>query len=84
MSVHDRSVRSIACAIERYLSLHPEASDSPTGIRGFWLPRPLRAEPLPLVMVALDQLEQRGLVAKRQIEDGGVIYARAKPRPSRR
>ena len=83
MAIHDKPVSSIARAIERYLSIHPEASDSPAGIRSWWLPHALRAEPLPLVLVALDQLEKRGVVVRRPIEGGGGIYRRAVARRKR-
>ena len=80
MASRDEAVRTIAREIERYLWLHREASDSPAGIRSWWLSPGLRAEPLSLVLLALDRLLQLGVVAKTEIEGGGVVYSSAGPR----
>jgi hypothetical protein len=78
MSTGEHVARSIAQAIERYLALHQDASDSPAGIRSWWLPADLDQEPLSLVVRALEELQRRGVVVQTEIEGGGVVYSSAK------
>jgi hypothetical protein len=79
MSTDDATVRALADAIEAYLQAYPRAADSPGGIQTWWLPPPLNLEPLPRVVAALEDLEQRGIVQKTVLERGRQIYRRAKP-----
>ncbi len=69
-------VEAVVGAIERYLSHNPAAADTANGIRSWWLPEHLRAEPLPTIVGALDVLEARGVVNKTTREGGEVIYSK--------
>ena len=75
----DGRVQSVVHAIERYLSNNPAAADTADGIRGWWLPEHLRAEPLPTVVGALDVLQARGVVSKTMHKGGEVIYSKKAP-----
>lgn len=77
MTSRDEIVRTIAFEIEQYLSAHPDSADSAEGIRGWWLPPSLNAEPLTTVILALENLERRGVVAKTELEGVGAIYSSA-------
>lgn len=67
-------IEAVAGAIEQYLNLNPRAADTASGIRSWWLPEALRAEPLSTVVGALDVLEGRGVVDKTTRQGGEVIY----------
>jgi hypothetical protein len=77
MPNRDETVRAIALEIERYLSARQAAADSPEGIRDFWLPAYLRAEPLEWVVLALEELRNRGVVTKTEIEGASPVYSMA-------
>lgn len=77
MTSRDEIVRTIAFEIERYLAAHPNGADSAEGIRGWWLPPSLRAEPLAIVISALEYLVRRGVLAKTELDGVGVIYSSA-------
>ena len=73
---------AIASVIERYLSLHPGAADTLTGIRCWWLTPEAADAPASLVEAALALLIARGLVVSTRLPDGGVLYAsRRQPSP---
>jgi hypothetical protein len=67
-------IEAVAGAIEQYLNQNPRAADTASGIRSWWLPEALRAEPLSTVIGALDALEERGVVDKTLRPGGEVIY----------
>jgi len=64
-------------AIHRYLNAHQDAADSAEGIARWWLPSMNVTASLPEVEAALEQLLTRGLVQKRTLADGRVIYRAA-------
>lgn len=68
-------IEAVAGAIEHYLSQNPRAADTATGIRSWWLPEELRAEPLRTVVGALDVLRTRGVINKTRRRGGAVIYS---------
>jgi hypothetical protein len=68
-------MEAVAGAIEHYLSQNPRAADTASGIRSWWLPEKLRAEPLTTVVGALDALEARGVIGKTTRPGGEVIYS---------
>lgn len=79
MNSCDDVVRAIAREIERHFEAHPNAADSVDGIRDWWLSAALRDEPLAAVLSALQELQQRGVVAKNELDHTGSIYSRAVP-----
>lgn len=79
----DSEVEVIALELERYISLHPTAADTPGGIARWWLARP--AQPaLNLVETALDSLVDRGLLQRKTLPDGKILYLSAQRPPATR
>jgi hypothetical protein len=74
------AVADIAHAIERYLASHPQAADSLEGIRRWWLMRQRYEESAQQVQAALEQLLREGVVVKRVLSDGQVLYTGQPPR----
>jgi len=78
----DAEVEGIARELEKYVSLHPTAADTPDGIARWWLDR--REQPaLTQVEAALELLVEQGVLARRLLPDGHSIYACA-TRPASR
>lgn len=67
-------VADIAQAIGRYLAKHPHAADSLEGIRRWWLMRQRYEESAQQVQEALEQLLREGVITKRILSDGQVLY----------
>jgi hypothetical protein len=69
------------CALEAevlaYLAQHPRAADTADGIRRFWL-SDCGAYALEDVERVLDRLVRKGVVARRRLPDGGVLYVDAR------
>jgi hypothetical protein len=75
-------VDELAADVERYLVSHPGAADTVEGIARWWLVR-ARAEALrPNLESALEQLIARGLLVRRKLPDGNVVYARKASAPA--
>jgi hypothetical protein len=77
-SEHDRDVDDIARELERYVARHPAAADTVDGIARWWLAGPVQP-PLGDVEAALDLLIRRGVVSRRALPDGKMLYARGRP-----
>lgn len=60
--------------ILKYLRAHPKAADTVEGIGSWWLPRQRYEEDVQRVQQALDELAERGLVAKTTVADGTILY----------
>jgi hypothetical protein len=69
----DDEVESIAHEVERYVSLHPTAADTPEGIARWWLTGE-RQPALNRVEAALELLVQRGTLSRKALPDGNSIY----------
>lgn len=70
----------IAREIQAYFAARPDAWDSPEGILRWWLPRVRLEESLQDLQLALDELVERGIVTRREVAGGRVVYGRA-PQP---
>ena len=70
------SHRQLAEAIRRYLAAHPDAADSAQGIADWWLNEPA---PVDAVLDALESLVREGLVERRVLTGGRVIYKAIHP-----
>ena len=70
----DAEVEGIARELERYVSLHSTAADTPEGIARWWLDWSEQPA-LNRVEVALELLVARGVLARRMLPDGKLIYA---------
>ena len=60
--------------ILKYLAAHPQAADTVGGIANWWLPRQRYEEEIQRVQEALDELVERGLVARTTVADGTILY----------
>lgn len=78
MASEDDCVAAIADAIERHFSAHPEAADSIEGIRQWWLTGDAAHEAPERIREALGRLEAAGVVTRRELPGGQVVYAAAR------
>lgn len=60
--------------ILKYLGAHPQAADTVEGIANWWLPRQRYEDEVQKVQQALDELVERGLVARTTLADGTILY----------
>jgi hypothetical protein len=72
-------INVIADIIERYVTEHPRAADTPKGICEWWVARQGYAGSLIEVQEALDHLVELGRLSRTVLADGTAIYARAAP-----
>jgi hypothetical protein len=72
----EEPVQVIAHTIQRYLEVNPDAADSAEGIRRWWLPPALAEESPGTVEEALDRLVAAGVISRRPLPDGRVLYAK--------
>jgi Fe2+ or Zn2+ uptake regulation protein len=82
MASEQPTVREIADEIVRYLADHPDAADTLEGIQHWWLSRQRWEPAATQVQRALDWLVEHGLVEKRMLPDGQVVYTKPRDRPS--
>lgn len=75
VSRSDSTARGIAEDIGHYLARHPYAADTASGIQRCWLPAKWADAPINRVEEALEILEEAGVVIKRHIPGGSVVYA---------
>jgi hypothetical protein len=66
-------------AVRRYLRDHPDAADTPVGIRQWWLPEWLRDIPIESLELALEELIAAHEVRSSTLPDGRDLYSRAPP-----
>lgn len=77
MSADAPGISQALCdALRRYLERHPDAADSPEGIRRWWLPQGLQAIPLGVLLPALEHLVDGGEMQRTTLPDGTALYAR--------
>lgn len=69
----------IAALIEQYVTEHPRAADTPTGVCEWWVASQRYAASLAEVQEALDYLVGGGRLRRTVLADGTAIYARAGP-----
>jgi hypothetical protein len=72
----DERTIAIADVIDRYISEHPNAADTPEGVRSWWLGRHRPSASLEDVRKALDHLVERGRLARVTLADGTTVYTR--------
>jgi hypothetical protein len=67
----------LAEEISNYLCKNPDAGDTPEGIKTWWL-EPGESEPrVENITAAMEILVKKGLVRKRQLHGGDVLYKKA-------
>ena len=75
ISPTDSDIERIALEIERYLSQHSDARDTAQGIARWWLAAAHIKTDIPRVEAALESLIQRGVVQRRKLAGGSVVYS---------
>jgi hypothetical protein len=68
---------ALAAEVLAYLAQHPRAADTADGIRRFWL-ADCGAHALEEVEYVLDRLVRKGIMARRRLPDGGMLYVDAR------
>jgi len=76
MTLSDDAVRVAADLIQQYLTDHPDAADTPNGIRAWWLTGVSTA----VVEAALEDLVARGIVRRQEVPGASPVYSRARAR----
>ena len=71
---NNAEIRDIAEAIKRYLKTRPNASETVEGVAKWWLSRQRYDDSIEQVQNALDFLVETGILVKRRLNDGIVIY----------
>jgi hypothetical protein len=69
----------IAGIIERYVTDHPRAADTPEGIRSWWVSRQRFGDTVDEVQKALDYLVARRRLTSSVLPGGTVIFRAAPP-----
>lgn len=72
----DDPTRALADEVQGYLHRHPEAADTAEGIQRWWLADG-SAHALAEVERALDRLVREGVLSRRLLPDGRLLYAAA-------
>lgn len=70
--------RLVHDAIVEHLTKHPAAADTAEGIRSWWLGPAQREEDITVVEHALQDLVDSGMMRRRTLPDGGVLYFAAR------
>ena len=78
MDAEVTDVAAVADAIRCYLCDHPNAADTLSGVALWWLSGHAGDEWVTTVQRAIEQLVERGEVARQTLSDGTVIYERNK------
>jgi len=74
-----KQVQKIADEIARYMKDHAHGADTLEGIARWWLTKQRLSETEDKVKEAVDSLHSRGLIEKRVLPDGTILYSPAKP-----
>ncbi len=78
MNAKNPDIGAVAASIRRYLLDHPNAADTLEGVAQWWLSGDADHERLSTVQRAIEQLVDRGEMARQTLRDGTVIYERNK------
>jgi hypothetical protein len=68
-------IRAVADALRAYIAANPRSSDSLYGIRRWWLGAIGMEVSTQLAAAALEQLIDEGVMARRTLPDGRLLYA---------
>lgn len=74
MPEYDDEDKFLKEQILRYLESHPDAADSPEGIAMWWIPQQRQKESVAKVSEVLELLVDDGVIQKKELKDGRVIY----------
>jgi len=76
ITMNEDDVTAVVVCLARYLSAHPNACDSASGIAGWWLPSGNEV-PMEVLMRALERLTLQGVLVAATGADGRVRYRRS-------
>ena len=76
--------RRVREAIVEHVQKYPEISDTARGIAQWWLPPTGFEHATDVIEDVLDELVQAGVLSRRPLPDGGVVYAATRPSPPSR
>ena len=77
MAAHSSGAKSdVAEEILSYLRNHPNAADTLEGILNWWLPRQRYETEQQRIEQGLEYLVTQGLVSKKVLSDGTILYLR--------
>ncbi|WLQ17090.1 hypothetical protein O5O45_14310 [Hahella aquimaris] len=71
---HEDDILKVCRKIVEYLKSHPSAADSLQGVMRWWLAEEADAYSWDSVQRALEGLARQGVIGRRTLSDGGVIY----------
>jgi hypothetical protein len=71
----DTAKQRLRIAIARHVFAHPDVADTPAGIVQFWLPASGFEDAIDVIDDVLDGLVAEGVLRRRRMPDGGVVYA---------
>jgi Fe2+ or Zn2+ uptake regulation protein len=74
-SLSERAL-AIAEAIDRYVDEHPNAADTPEGVRSWWIAHHPQGASFEDVQKALDFLVSQGRLSRVTLVDGTTVYTR--------
>lgn len=77
MTDDDSTKRRVRQAIVSHVLAYPDVADTPGGIAQWWLPATGFEGAIDLIDEVLAELVDEGILGKRQLPDGGVVYAAA-------
>jgi hypothetical protein len=72
---HDETIDRLLRAIVRYVTAHPNASDTVEGVARWWVAADAEQVPLDVLRHALDLLTDRQVLTRRELRDGRHVYA---------
>jgi hypothetical protein len=67
-------------AILDHIRINPEVSDTSAGIVQWWLPSVGFEQAVDVIDEVLDELVDAGVLRRRRLADGGVVYSAARVR----
>jgi hypothetical protein len=72
--------RRLRQAIFDHIRINPEVSDTSAGIVQWWLPSDGFERAVDVIDEVLDELVDAGVLRRRRLADGGVVYSSARVR----
>jgi hypothetical protein len=79
MTAPSSEVAAVAEEIRRYLASHPNAADSAAGVLNWWLMGQRSVQSAQVVGEAMQWLIEQGVVTRRILPDGQIVYSAQKP-----
>jgi hypothetical protein len=74
----DEERQRVRDAILKHIGTYPDASDTPEGIRRWWLADASSAATPEVLHAVLEEFVADGVMRRRRLPDGGVVYLSAR------